>query len=130
MDLALCCRIIKACDSASSNPRDWGVSFICGRAGVCALGAVAASYANDSASLNCYLDQFKKIKLPKNVPDELLYGRAGAIWGLVYSFLNKHINKGTISASTMNTVKDEIFWSGKKLGKKAGSPLMFEWERD
>ncbi|XP_058085425.1 lanC-like protein GCR2 [Magnolia sinica] len=35
------------------------VTFICGRAGVCALSAVAAKNAGDHALLNHYLSQFK-----------------------------------------------------------------------
>ncbi|KAH8490420.1 hypothetical protein H0E87_022811 [Populus deltoides] len=56
-DLFLCLEIVKACDSASRASRD--VTFICGRAGVCALGAVAAKHANDEASqsiMNVLLD--------------------------------------------------------------------------
>lgn len=37
------------------------VTFICGRAGVCAIGAVAAKQAGDQALLNQYLTQFKKV---------------------------------------------------------------------
>ncbi|XVF70343.1 hypothetical protein PTKIN_Ptkin11bG0154300 [Pterospermum kingtungense] len=42
-DLKLCSDVVKACDSAS---KDSGrVTFICGRAGVCALGAVIAKHS-------------------------------------------------------------------------------------
>ncbi|KAJ6360925.1 hypothetical protein OIU77_004867 [Salix suchowensis] len=54
-DLFLCLEIVKACDSASLASRD--VTFICGRAGVCALGAVAAKHANDEALQSYYLSQ-------------------------------------------------------------------------
>lgn len=37
------------------------VTFICGRAGVCALGAVAAKYAGDERSLGYYMAQFKEV---------------------------------------------------------------------
>lgn len=42
----------------------WGcrrVTFICGRAGVCALGAVAAKHAGDGRLLDHYLAQFKEV---------------------------------------------------------------------
>ncbi|KAK9285947.1 hypothetical protein L1049_025149 [Liquidambar formosana] len=65
------------------------VTFICGRAGVCALGALAAKHTGDEQLLNHYLTQFKEIKLPRNLPDEVLYGRAGYLWACL--FLNKHI---------------------------------------
>ena len=37
------------------------VSFICGRAGVCALGAVIAKYGGDDHSLTYYLSRFKEV---------------------------------------------------------------------
>ncbi|KAH7576907.1 hypothetical protein JRO89_XS01G0173800 [Xanthoceras sorbifolium] len=66
-DLDLCLEIIKSCDSSSLPSRE--VTFLCGRAGVCALGAVAAKYA----------------------------------------------------------VVEEIIENGRRLAKKGGPPLMFEW---
>lgn len=38
-----------------------------------------------------------QIRLPRSLPDELLYGRAGYLWACL--FLNKHIGEGTIPAS-------------------------------
>ncbi|KAJ6752090.1 hypothetical protein OIU85_002509 [Salix viminalis] len=65
-DLKLCSDIIKACDSGS---RDSGrVTFICGRAGVCALGAVAAKHSEDGRLLDHYLAQFKE----RAVVDEII----------------------------------------------------------
>ncbi|KAK8698625.1 hypothetical protein V6N13_114736 [Hibiscus sabdariffa] len=111
-DLSLCLAMVDACNSASLSSRD--VTFLCGRAGVCALGAVAARYAGNQELLNHYLTQFREIKLSRNLPDELLYGRAGYLWACL--FLNKHL------------VVDEIIKNGRALGKKGGgSPLMFEW---
>uniref|UniRef100_A0A2N9IIM2 LanC-like protein GCR2 n=1 Tax=Fagus sylvatica TaxID=28930 RepID=A0A2N9IIM2_FAGSY len=57
-DLKLCSQIIKACDSASTD--SGRVTFICGRAGVCALGAVTAKHAGDERLLERYLRQFKE----------------------------------------------------------------------
>lgn len=37
------------------------VTFLCGRAGVCALGAVAAKHAGDERLLGHYLSQFKEV---------------------------------------------------------------------
>lgn len=39
------------------------VTFICGRAGVCALGAVAAKFANDGMLVDHYLEKFKDVML-------------------------------------------------------------------
>ncbi|XP_058729540.1 lanC-like protein GCL2 [Vicia villosa] len=122
-DLTLCAQIIKSCDAASVRSRD--VTFICGRAGVCALGAVAAKHTGDDESLRYYLAQFQKIKLPKDLPDELLYGRVGFLWACL--FLNKHLGQGTIPSSYTATVVDEIIKNGRALGRKGKCPLMFEW---
>jgi hypothetical protein len=37
------------------------VTFICGRAGVCALGAVAAKHVNDEALQSYYLSQLGEV---------------------------------------------------------------------
>lgn len=37
------------------------MTFICGRAGVCALGAVIAKHAGDERLLDHYLTQFKVV---------------------------------------------------------------------
>lgn len=122
-DLNLASQIVKACDSASSLSRD--VTFICGRGGACALGAVIAKHMGDNQMLNHYLTKFKEIKLTKDLPNELLYGRAGFLWACLY--LNKHIGKGTIPSTYMGLVADEIIRNGRKLGTRGRCPLMFEW---
>ncbi|KAJ4975584.1 hypothetical protein NE237_000690 [Protea cynaroides] len=122
-DLKHCSDIVKACDSASRG--SGAVTFICGRAGVCALGAVAAKDAGDEQLCNYYITKFKEIKLPKDVPDELLYGRVGFLWAC--SFLNKHIGEGTIPPSYTSVVVNEIIKNGRRLSKRGSSPLMYEW---
>lgn len=122
-DLFLCLEIVKACDSASLASRD--VTFICGRAGVCALGAVAAKHANDEALQSYYLSQLGEIKLSRNHPDELLYGRSGFLWACL--FLNKHMGQGTVPSTTIRAIANEIIKNGRALAKKGGSPLMYEW---
>lgn len=122
-DLNLCLEIVKACDSHSAQSRD--VTFLCGRAGVCALGAVVAKHMGEDQLLNYYLSKFKEIKLSKDHPDELLYGRAGYLWSCL--FLNKHFGKETIPSSTTGPIVREIIRNGRKLGRSGGVPLMFEW---
>ncbi|KAK6132819.1 hypothetical protein DH2020_033418 [Rehmannia glutinosa] len=123
-DLALCSDIIKACDSASRG--SGRVTFICGQAGVYALGAVVAHHNGDEQSCQQYITKFKEIKLSKDLPDELLYGRAGYLWAS--SFLNKNIGKDTISSTQIiqRAVVDEIIKSGRQLAR-GRCPLMFEW---
>ncbi|KAL5987660.1 hypothetical protein ACLOJK_035410 [Asimina triloba] len=127
-DLTLCMEIVKACEAAS---RESGhVTFICGRAGVCALGAVAANNAGDHALMNHYLSLFKAIKMPERVPNELLYGRSGFLWAC--SFLNKYIGKGTIPSTYTDglmegVITKEIIKDGMQLSRKGSCPLMYEW---
>ncbi|KEH38770.1 lanC-like protein GCR2 [Medicago truncatula] len=122
-DLNLCLKIVKACDSASANSSR--VTFICGRAGVCALGAVIAKHAGDERLLDYYLRQFKEIELPCDLPYELLYGRTGYLWAC--SFLNKHVGKDTIPTTYMRPIVDEVITTGRKLAHKGRCPLMYEW---
>lgn len=122
-DLNMSSEIVRACDSAL---RDSGrVTFICGQAGVYALGAVLAKHSGDEQLCDRYLTKFKHIELFKNLPNELLYGRAGFLWGC--SFLNKNISKDTISPAYTRPVVDEIIKSGRKLANKGKCPLMYEW---
>ncbi|XP_027339773.1 lanC-like protein GCR2 [Abrus precatorius] len=122
-DLFLCSEIVKACDSASE--KSGRVTFLCGRAGVCALGAVIAKHAGDERLLDYYLRQFEEIVIPRDSPYELLYGRAGYLWAC--SFLNKHIGNDTVPSTHMRSVVDEVITAGRQLAHKGRCPLMYEW---
>ncbi|KAG0458760.1 hypothetical protein HPP92_021888 [Vanilla planifolia] len=122
-DLKLCRDVVKACDSASQGSRH--VTFICGRAGVCALGAVVAKQLGDGNLLDYYLRSFKEITLPSGVPNELLYGRAGYLWAC--SFLNNNIGVGTIPSTLQRSIVKELIREGIQLSKKGSCPLMYEW---
>ncbi|CAF2055724.1 hypothetical protein Bca4012_098257 [Brassica carinata] len=122
-DLKLCLEIVEACYTASKDSDR--VTFICGRAGVCALGAVAAKLTGDSQLQDRYLARFHEIRLPSDLPYELLYGRAGYLWACL--FLNKHIEKDSVSSARMRSVVEEIFRAGRQLGGRVKCPLMFEW---
>ncbi|KAL8458250.1 hypothetical protein ACS0TY_035944 [Phlomoides rotata] len=125
-DLSLCSDIIKACESAFQG--SGRVTFICGQAGVCALGAVVARESGDEKLCHHYIEQFKEVvyqvKLSKDLPDKLLYGRAGFLWAC--SFLNKNVGENTISSARMRDVVDEIIKTGRQMGN-GRCPLMYEW---
>ncbi|MQL78252.1 hypothetical protein Taro_010665 [Colocasia esculenta] len=123
-DLNLCSEVVRACDIVSQGSRR-DVTFICGRAGVCAIGALAAKYAGDVTLLNHYLSSFREIHLPPQVPNELLYGRAGYLWTCF--FLNKHIGDGTVPSQHVTAIAREIIVQGKKLAGRGSCPLMYEW---
>lgn len=122
-DLKLCLENVEACDVASRDSER--VTFICGYAGVCALGAVAAKCLGDDQLYDRYLARFRGIRLPSDLPYELLYGRAGYLWACL--FLNKHIGQESISSERMRSVVEEIFRAGRQLGNKGTCPLMYEW---
>ncbi|CAH2036528.1 unnamed protein product [Thlaspi arvense] len=123
-DLKLCSEIVESCYVASRDSER--VTFICGQAGVCALGAVAAKHFGDHQLQDRYLSRFHEITLPSGLPYELLYGRAGYLWACL--FLNKHVGKESVSSARMRSVVEEIFREGRQLGKRGGGcPLMYEW---
>uniref|UniRef100_A0A0C9SAM5 TSA: Wollemia nobilis Ref_Wollemi_Transcript_2437_1707 transcribed RNA sequence n=1 Tax=Wollemia nobilis TaxID=56998 RepID=A0A0C9SAM5_9CONI len=125
-DLSLCTQIVESCANAARGMREY-VTFICGQAGVYALGAAAAKCNENQQSLEHYLSLFKKI--PKrfesyDVPYELLYGRAGFLWAA--AFVNKYVGTETIPTSITGRVVDDILRAGKSLTHKY-CPLMYEW---
>ncbi|KAI3820579.1 hypothetical protein L1987_08127 [Smallanthus sonchifolius] len=121
-DLDLCKHILKACDSASFGSSR--VTFLCGLAGVYALGAVVAKQDDDGSLCDYYLSRFREIKISRDLPDELLYGRAGYLWACL--FLNKNLGQNTIPSTHMRAITDEIIKSGRKMCTKE-CPLMYEW---
>ncbi|XP_073001180.1 lanC-like protein GCL2 [Typha latifolia] len=122
-DLKLCGEIVKACDSASKGLPF--VTFISGRAGVHALGAVVAKHSGDEAMLNYYMKSFNEIRMPDKVPNEMLYGRAGYLWAC--SFLNKNLGDETIPSTLTGAIVKEIIKEGRRLANKGTCPLMYEW---
>ncbi|XP_062201471.1 lanC-like protein GCL2 isoform X2 [Phragmites australis] len=122
-DLALAADIVRACDATSRGLPF--LTFICGRAGVCALGAVIAKHCDDQLMVTQYLSSFDEITVTEKVPNELLYGRAGYLWACL--FLNKHLSEKTIPLEHINSVAKDIIKEGRKLSSKGSSPLMYEW---
>lgn len=122
-DLDLCSEIIKACDSASSDSKF--VTFLFGRAGVCALGAVVAKNQDNEQMVDYYLTQFKEIKVSEDALDEVIFGRAGYLSACL--FLNKNLGNETIPSTHTRPIVDMIIENGRKLGSKEKSPLMFEY---
>ncbi|KAK3152954.1 hypothetical protein QOZ80_2BG0165770 [Eleusine coracana subsp. coracana] len=122
-DLTLAADIVRACNQASQGLPF--LTFICGRAGVCALGAVIAKHCGDQRMVTQYLSYFDEITVTEKVPNEMLYGRAGYLWACL--FLNKHISEKTIPLEHIESVAKDIIKEGRKLSSKGSSPLMYEW---
>ncbi|CAM0956620.1 unnamed protein product [Alopecurus aequalis] len=124
-DLALAGDIVQSCDAASIGLPCRFLTFICGRGGVCALGAVIAKHCNDQLLMTHYLSSFDEIIVTEKVPNELLYGRAGYLWACL--FLNEHLSDKTIPAEHITSVAKDIIKAGRKLSNKGSCPLMYEW---
>ncbi|KAI3355520.1 hypothetical protein L3Q82_017902, partial [Scortum barcoo] len=136
------------------------VTFLCGDAGPLAVGAVVHHKLKNTAdSKDCLASDFpfvnqKNMEYLKtylmivvvnmllqlqravlspdsDMPDELLYGRAGYLFALLY--VNKEIGPDTVDESTITKVVTAIVESGKNLSaeqkKTDRCPLLYEWHK-
>ncbi|XP_044285661.1 lanC-like protein 2 isoform X2 [Varanus komodoensis] len=112
------------------------VTFLCGDAGPLAVGAVVYhKLKNDSESKECVtkLLQLQRIVIAtdSDLPDELLYGRAGYLYALLY--LNTEIGPETVPQSVIKEVVDVIIESGKNFSREERKtercPLLYQWHR-
>ncbi|KAM9307837.1 lanC-like protein 2 [Gastrophryne carolinensis] len=112
------------------------VTFLCGDAGPYAVGAVVHhKLQNETESKDCIakLLQLHRgvVSTDSELPDELLYGRTGYLYALLY--LNSEIGPGTIPEATIKEVVDAIIESGKNLSKEEHKtercPLLYQWHK-
>ncbi|XP_067107836.1 lanC-like protein 2 isoform X6 [Osmerus mordax] len=112
------------------------VTFLCGDAGPLAVAAVVhhrLSNHTDSQDCIAKLLQLQRAVLSPDseVPDELLYGRAGYLYALLY--VNKEISPNTVDEGTITKVVTAIVESGKNLSseekKTERCPLLYEWHK-
>uniref|UniRef100_A0A674IMU3 LanC like 2 n=2 Tax=Terrapene triunguis TaxID=2587831 RepID=A0A674IMU3_9SAUR len=112
------------------------VTFLCGDAGPLAVGAVVYHKLKiDSESKECItkLLQLQRtiISTDSELPDELLYGRAGYLYALLY--LNTEIGPDAVPQSVIKEVVDAIIESGKNFSKEERKtercPLLYQWHR-
>ncbi|XP_077159093.1 lanC-like protein 2 [Paroedura picta] len=112
------------------------VTFLCGDAGPLAVGAVVYHKLNiESESKECVtkLLQLQRIVLSteSDLPDELLFGRAGYLYALLY--LNTEIGPAAVPQSVIKEVVDSIIESGKKFSleerKAERCPLLYQWRK-
>ncbi|KAM6953279.1 lanC-like protein 2 [Aplochiton taeniatus] len=110
------------------------VTFLCGDAGPLAVGAVVHHRLKNSAdSQECVsklLQLQRAVLSPEGeMPDELLYGRAGYLYALLY--VNKEMGANTVDEDTIAKVVMAIVESGKNLSgeqkKTERCPLLYEW---
>ncbi|XP_068331160.1 lanC-like protein GCL1 [Pyrus communis] len=135
-DLLLCAEIVDKCRAvASASNRH--VTFLCGRGGVYALGAVVANLIGDHERRNLYLNLFLEVAQEKALsvgPEEggfgmsydLLYGRAGFLWAAL--FINKYLGQEKLPNNLLMPVVDAVLAGGRAgASHNPSCPLMFRW---
>uniref|UniRef100_A0A6Q2YNF0 LanC lantibiotic synthetase component C-like 2 (bacterial) n=1 Tax=Esox lucius TaxID=8010 RepID=A0A6Q2YNF0_ESOLU len=112
------------------------ITFLCGDGGPLAVAAVVHHRLhNKTESQECLtkLLQLQRgaVSVDCDLPDELLYGRAGYLYALLY--VNKEIGPDTVDDTTIARVVTAILESGKNLAKEEKKaekcPLLYEWHK-
>lgn len=135
-DLVLSSEIIDTCATVA---RDYlrHVTFLCGRGGLYALGAVVANYMGDLQKRDLFLGLFMEVANERALPVgpeeggfgmsyDLLYGRAGFLWAAL--FLNKHLGEDTVSKDILMPIIDGVLAGGRAGASDIKDcPLMYRW---
>ncbi|NP_001082380.1 LanC like 1 L homeolog [Xenopus laevis] len=113
------------------------VTFLCGDAGPYAVGAVVfqklglTKEAEDCVKSLLQLHP-SVVRPDSGLPDELLYGRMGYLYSLL--FVNKQFGEEKIPSSYIQQVCSTVLESGERLAGRRNlqsqSPLMHEWYRE
>ncbi|XP_069790166.1 glutathione S-transferase LANCL1 isoform X2 [Narcine bancroftii] len=109
------------------------VTFLCGDAGPLAIAAVVYHKLQQMQESDNYINQLLRlhqsvVKPNSRLPDELLYGRMGYLYALL--FVNDQFGNERIPLHYMKEICSAAITSGEKLGSKKSfskSPLMYEW---
>jgi len=110
------------------------LTFLCGDAGPLAIAAVlydALGLKPESQNVLQRLLNLQKQVVDKptqpDLPDELLYGRVGYLYSIL--FVKKHLGEETVNKSLVRDIISAVLQSGQELSKrsKVKSPLMYEW---
>jgi lantibiotic modifying enzyme len=105
------------------------VTFLCGAAGPLAVGAVVYHYLNsEHDSQRCIkqlLDLFSIVKENPSLPSELLYGRSGYLYALL--FVRKHIPHAVKEDLLVKLVRNIIEVGRAGVEPSIPSPLMYDW---
>ncbi|KAK3002414.1 hypothetical protein RJ639_021275 [Escallonia herrerae] len=135
-DLLLCAEIVDTCSTVAPTSLRH-VTFLCGRGGIYALGAVVASYCGDHQKRDLYLDLFHEMAQERALPVgpeegglgmsyDLLYGRAGFLWAAL--FINKHVGHETVPGHLLMPVVEAVLAGGRAgTSDRTACPLMYRW---
>lgn len=125
-------QLILKCEKKLRQKR---VTFLEGDSGVLAIAAVVMEKMGKTSERDVRVkkvvemaDQMDVLNTKSDLPDELLYGRSGYLFSLIY--LRHHLGPGVVDDQLMKQVTDAILHSGKQLAQqktKKNAPLMYEW---
>ncbi|CAN8251539.1 unnamed protein product [Cochlearia groenlandica] len=135
-DLLTCAEIIDSCANvARATTRH--VTFLRGRGGVYALGAIVANYIGDQSKRDFFLALFLQLAEERELAAgaeeggfgmsyDLLYGRAGFLWSAL--FLNRYLGQGTVPDHLLSPVVAAIL-SGGRVGAAdhKACPLLYRF---
>lgn len=115
-----------------SNLKERRFSFLCGDPGPLATGADLYNRlgrSQDSHTLIKRLVGLGKyvVSSTSDIPDELLYGRVGYLYALLY--VRKHVSPTAVDDGLIRNVVQAVLSSGQELSaeEKSRSPLMYQW---
>ncbi|XP_055332816.1 lanC-like protein 2 [Paramacrobiotus metropolitanus] len=107
-------------------------SFICGEAGILAVGAVLLNQLNMKEKAEDCVKNLLKFgrevsDVDDKMPDEVLYGRAGYLFSLLY--VKTLYDSDAVSSAAIESVVEALIHSGKALAleEKSKFPLMYKW---
>ncbi|KAI3723057.1 hypothetical protein L2E82_34370 [Cichorium intybus] len=136
-DLHLSANIVRACATAVANTSTRYTTFLCGRGGIYALGAVIANHCGDLQNRNIYLSEFLELAQERALPVgpkeggfgmsyDLLHGRAGFLWAAL--FINKNIGPETVPSDLLVPIIEAVIAGGRAgASDHALCPLMYRW---
>lgn len=108
------------------------LSFLCGDPGPLAVAAVIYHKLNLKPKSDAALERLQSlhervVDPHSDIPDEILFGRAGYLFALLY--VQKHISRDCINPTIIKMVIDSLIKSGLRLAKKEKwkCPLMYKW---
>ncbi|XP_064632805.1 lanC-like protein 2 [Lineus longissimus] len=107
------------------------VTFLCGDAGPLAVGAVIYSKLQKKAECEECLKRLLSLQdaviNDPNLPNEVLFGRVGYLFGLL--FVRQHLGVEAVNSSILSKVFSTVIESGRHLSVSSDSPcpLMYEW---
>ncbi|PQM41296.1 lanC-like protein GCL1 [Prunus yedoensis var. nudiflora] len=135
-DLVLSAELVDKCATVErASTRH--VTFLCGRGGVYAIGAVVANLIGDHQRRDLYLNLFLEVAQEKALsvgPEEggfgmsydLLYGRAGFLWAAL--FINKYLGQEKVPSDLLMPVVDAVLAGGRAgASDNPSCPLMYRW---